>query len=104
MRDHFRFFLNGQPTQVSGADAQLTLSDFLRKSERLTGTKVVCAEGDCGSCTVLIGRLNDAEKIVYRTVTSCIISMHQLNASHVISVEGLLDSGELNPIQQSMVK
>lgn len=103
MRDHFRFFLNGQPTHVGGEDAQLTLSDFLRQRERLTGTKVVCAEGDCGSCTVLIGRLNDSGKIVYRTVTSCIISMHQLNASHVISVEGMLDSGELNPIQQSMV-
>lgn len=103
MQNCLRIFLNGQPIQVNGSDALLTLSDFLRKRMRLTGTKVVCAEGDCGSCTALVGRLVDGT-IVYRTVTSCIISMHQLNATHVISIEGLLDEGELNPIQQSMVK
>ena len=102
MRDFISFFLNGQPVDVRGADAFLTLSDFLRNRRRLTGTKVVCAEGDCGSCSVLVGRPFD-DSIRYRAVTSCIISMSQLDATHVITIEGLKDGDALNPIQQAMV-
>jgi xanthine dehydrogenase small subunit len=102
MRDHLRLFLNGHPLDVRGEDAFLTLSDFLRKRQRLTGTKVVCAEGDCGSCSVLIGRAS-GDTIRYRTITSCIVSMAQLDGAHVVTVEGLKDGDELNPIQQAMV-
>jgi len=31
-----------------------TLADTLREKLGLTGTKVMCDEGECGSCTVLI--------------------------------------------------
>jgi xanthine dehydrogenase small subunit len=48
MRDYLQFHLNGQLVRVDGDDAFLSLSDFLRRRQRLTGTKVVCAEGDCG--------------------------------------------------------
>ena len=58
MRDHVLLYLNGQPVRVGGDDVFLSLSDFLRRRRGLTGTKVVCAEGDCGSCAVLIGRLD----------------------------------------------
>ena len=56
MRDHLHLLLNGRPVEVRGDDAFLTLVDFLRRRQRLTGTKVVCAEGDCGSCSALVGR------------------------------------------------
>ncbi len=102
MRDHLRLFLNGSPLDVRGEEAFLTLSDFLRKRQRLTGTKVVCAEGDCGSCSVLVGR-PAGETIRYRTLTSCIVSMGQLDGAHVVTVEGLKDGDALNPIQQAMV-
>lgn len=59
MRDFISLFINGKPVDVRGEDALLTLSDYLRKRQHLTGTKVVCAEGDCGSCSVLIGRVED---------------------------------------------
>jgi xanthine dehydrogenase small subunit len=102
MRDRILFYLNGQRIEVGGGDVFLTLSDFLRKRKGLTGTKVVCAEGDCGSCTVLVGR-PDAEKLNYSAVTSCIQILFQLDASHVVTVEGLRDGDGLNPIQQAMV-
>ncbi len=102
MRDYISLHINGQPIRVSGAEAFLTLSDFLRYQKRLTGTKVVCSEGDCGACATLIGRL-EGETIQYLAVTSCILSMFQLDGAHVVTVEGLKQDGKLNPIQESMV-
>ena len=103
MRDHLHFHLNGQPVRVDGDDAFVSLSDFLRQRRRLTGTKVVCAEGDCGSCSVLIGRRDPAGTLRYTTVTSCIMMVFQLDGAHVVTVEGLSDDEALNPIQQAMV-
>jgi xanthine dehydrogenase small subunit len=102
MRDRIRFYLNGQKTEASGDDVFLTLAEFLRRKCGLTGTKVVCAEGDCGSCAALIGR-PDGDRIRYSAVTSCIQILLQVDAAHVITVEGLRDGSALNPIQQAMV-
>lgn len=102
MRDHLHLYLNGQAVDVRGDDAFLTLSEFLRR-RRLTGTKVVCAEGDCGSCSVLIGRPDGAGAVRYASITSCIQFLFQLDGSHVVTIEGLRDGTELNPIQKAMV-
>jgi xanthine dehydrogenase small subunit len=105
MRDSLLIFLNGRPVRLEGADAFLSLSDFLRRRRQLTGTKVVCAEGDCGACAVLIGRPEPTgRRLHYAAVNSCIQFMFQLDATHIVSVEGLSDGTELNPIQKSMVE
>jgi hypothetical protein len=80
MRDHLLIHVNGIAHRVSGALAFQSLSNFLRYDLSLIGTKVVCSEGDCGSCTVLIGRADDG-KIVYRPVTSCIQFLYQLDGA-----------------------
>jgi xanthine dehydrogenase small subunit len=102
MRDHVLLFVNGRPVRISGDDVFLSLSDFLRRRLGLTGTKVVCAEGDCGSCAALIGRVEDG-RIRYTSVTSCIQLVFQLDGTHVVTVEGLRDGKALNPVQQAMV-
>jgi xanthine dehydrogenase small subunit len=102
MRDHLLIYINGRPVRVGGDDAFLSLSDYLRTRQRLTGTKVVCAEGDCGSCSVLLGRVVDC-RMRYAAVTSCIQMMLQLDATHVVTIEGLREGQALNPIQQAMV-
>jgi len=53
MRDHLILRINGVRREVRGSDALLTLSSYLRDRLGLVGTKVMCAEGDCGACTVL---------------------------------------------------
>ncbi|QEG20764.1 xanthine dehydrogenase small subunit [Mariniblastus fucicola] len=111
MRDHILLFVNGTEHQVSGTDAFLTLSDFLRLRLGKCGTKIVCSEGDCGSCSVLSGRLpqsssqNSANQFEYRVIDSCIRFVFQLDGCHIVTVEGIGDSknDQLHPVQQSMI-
>ena len=112
MRDFILLFINGRRFEVKGSDAFLTLSDFLRRRLRMCGTKIVCSEGDCGSCTVLVGTPAHNGQIVYRSINSCIRFVFQLDGVHVISVEGLADEASahcsqagtrLNEVQQAMI-
>jgi xanthine dehydrogenase small subunit len=103
MRDYLLIHVNGQRHEVRGQRAFQSLSDFLRYDLHLIGTKVVCAEGDCGSCSVFIGT-PAGERIDYRSVTSCIQFMYQLDCMHIITVEGLVPPGELNAVQEAMVR
>jgi len=102
MRDHLVLWVNGRRHEVRGPDAFLTLSDFLRGRLGLVGTKIVCAEGDCGACTVLVGR-PEAGRARWLPIDSCIRFLFQLDARHVVTVEGLARDGVLAPVQQAMV-
>jgi xanthine dehydrogenase small subunit len=106
MRHEVVFFLNGQRRRVGGGLAFWTLAEYLRDDRGLVGTKIGCAEGDCGACTVLIGR-PEVGAIRYRPATSCILAVCQVDASHVVTVEGLHpaddDGDRLTPIQEAMV-
>lgn len=112
MRDYILLFINGQRFEVRGAAAFLTLSDFLRRRLGMCGTKIVCSEGDCGSCTVLVGSPDDSGELSYRSIDSCIRFVFQLDGVHVVSVEGLADDSSahcsqagtrLNEVQQAMI-
>src|SRR4051812_38944677 len=102
MRDFLLLYINGQRHEIRGAQVFQSLSDYLRYSIAKTGTKVVCAEGDCGACTVLLGRCWE-NSIQYRIVNSCTQFLYQLDCAHVVTVEGLRTDSDLTPVQQSMV-
>jgi len=103
MRDHIFFYLNGKPQRAAGRDAFQSVSRWLRYDKRETGTKIVCEEGDCGACTVLVGR-REQGKIRYRAINSCIQFLFQMDGAQVVTVEGLAKNGELHPVQDAMVK
>ena len=104
MRDYILLYINGEEQRITAAQAFQPASDYLRLDLGKCGTKVVCAEGDCGACSVMIGRLDGSgEKLDYVPVNSCIQYLYQLDCSHLITVEGLKIEGQLNPVQQSMV-
>lgn len=103
VRSEIRFILNGEVVQLGDVPPTLTLLDYLRLNRQLTGTKEGCAEGDCGACTVLVGRLG-SDGLVYEGVNACIRFMGSLDACHVVTVEHLSDlNGRLHPVQQAMV-
>lgn len=102
-RDYIQFLLNDRVVKLEQPSATLTLLDFLRLDQHLRGTKEGCAEGDCGACTVLVGRLLDGN-LIYETVNSCIRFVGSLNACHVVSIEHLKGvDGKLHPVQRAMV-
>ncbi|MFC5585151.1 xanthine dehydrogenase small subunit [Nitratireductor kimnyeongensis] len=102
-RSEIRFLLNGAPVALGDVRPDETLLDYLRLRQRLTGTKEGCAEGDCGACTVLVGRLRKGE-LIYESVNACIRFLGSLDACHVVTVEHLKRAdGSLHPVQQALV-
>jgi len=66
----------------------------LRDELALTGAKYGCGEGQCGSCTVLIG--GQARR-------SCQIPVSAAIGKPVTTIEGLEKDGRLHPVQQAFI-
>ncbi len=86
--------LNGRAWSGSAPDGA-TLAEVLREQVGLTGTKIACAEGTCGACTVLVDG---------RAVLSCILLADQADGCEVTTIEGLGDEGALSVLQRAFVE
>lgn len=90
-----RIEVNGEVHEVPEAMADRKLVDFLREDLDLTGTKVGCGIGMCGSCTVLV----DAQPR-----RACLLTLGTLQGKRVTTIEGVTPrDGTLHPIQQAFV-
>jgi len=73
---------------------RLLLADLLRDRLGLTGTKIGCAMGACGACTVLLDGA---------PVRACLMFAVQAHDRSVRTVEDLADDdGELHPLQRAL--
>jgi aerobic-type carbon monoxide dehydrogenase small subunit (CoxS/CutS family) len=74
-----------------------TLADVLREEIGLTGTKIMCNEGECGACTVLINGT---------PALSCMMLAVEGEGKKILTIEGLADpqTGDLHPIQEVFVE
>ena len=86
--------INGQPQGVAVQPSQ-TLLDFLRDDLKLKGAVEGCGVGVCGSCTVLIDG---------KPVSSCLMLASNIEGKKVITIEGLSQGGQLDPVQQAFLK
>ena len=103
-RQEIRFILNDVEKSIPNVGASQTLLDYLRLEQRLTGTKEGCAEGDCGACTVLVGRIQ-GDALIYEAVNACIRFLASVDGCHIVTVEHLSGrDGRLHPVQQAMVE
>ena len=85
--------INGRSHVVSVPDHR-TLLNVLREELDLTGSKRGCDRGECGACTVLLDG---------KPVYSCITLARQVRGRSVVTVEGLADDGQLDPVQQAFL-
>jgi aerobic-type carbon monoxide dehydrogenase small subunit (CoxS/CutS family) len=77
------------------ADDELPLGAYLRESLDLTGTKLGCGEGQCGSCTVLVDG---------RAEQSCTLTVGDVAGKSVTTIEGLARGARLHPMQEAFLK
>ncbi|TQI76251.1 xanthine dehydrogenase small subunit [Bosea sp. AK1] len=104
MRESLRFLLGDRLVEIDHCDPTLTVLDWLRLDRRMTGTKEGCAEGDCGACTVVVGRL-DRGRLRYEAINACIRFLPTLDGCQLLTVEHLKGAdGSLHPVQQAMVE
>jgi len=87
------FKVNGEHYEVA-VKPNRTLLEVLREDLGLTGTKVGCNQGDCGSCTVLLDG---------KAVCSCLTLAVEAQGKEIITIEGLASNGQLHPIQQAFI-
>jgi xanthine dehydrogenase small subunit len=96
------FILNNREIRSEMPEGS-TVLDLVRYDQNLKGTKIGCREGDCGACTILVGELK-GEKVIYRTMTSCLMPLANAAGKHIVTVEGINpQDGSLTPVQQAMV-
>jgi xanthine dehydrogenase small subunit len=101
-RSHIRFLRRGRPVEAVPASPTETLLDYLRLRDGSLGTKEGCNEGDCGACTVALGRMRGG-RLVYEPVNACIQLLGTIDGSELVTVDDLAAGGGLHPVQQAMV-
>ncbi len=85
--------VNGSAHTLSVA-AYRTLLDVLRNDLHLTGTKEGCGSGECGACTVLLDG---------KPVNACLVLAVEAQGSQIMTIEGLAESGDLDPLQTAFI-
>jgi aerobic carbon-monoxide dehydrogenase small subunit len=76
--------------RTADVEPRMLLVHFIRETLSLTGTHIGCDTTSCGACTVLYDGT---------PIKSCTMFAVQADGKELTTVEGLLDGGNLHPIQ-----
>jgi CO/xanthine dehydrogenase Mo-binding subunit/aerobic-type carbon monoxide dehydrogenase small subunit (CoxS/CutS family) len=88
------FIVNGNQVTLSVPEKR-SLVAILREDLGLTGAKIGCGIGVCGTCTVIMNG---------KAVRSCVIPAEQVDGKEIITIEGLGTKNNLHPIQQAFIR
>lgn len=87
--------INGKDYLITGVEPNMMLADVLRDKLGLTGTKVACDEGACGSCTVMV----DNEPTL-----SCMTLAVTMIGKKILTIEGMIDGNTPHAIQRAFIE
>jgi carbon-monoxide dehydrogenase small subunit len=85
------FRLNGKPV-AAVVNPIMSLRNLLHDELHLHATKLGCGQGSCGSCTV---------QLEGEPVLSCLVPAALVNGKSVVTLEGIMPSGGLHPLQEA---
>src|SRR6185503_21090097 len=94
MVDEIVLMVNERPHIVQ-ADPETPLLYVLRNELGLTGPQFGCGEENCGACMVLVGD---------QAAPSCKLPVSRVGRSRITTLEGLMEEGELHPVQRAFVE
>jgi len=94
MKHKIRFTINGEVKEME-VQPNKTLLKILREDLDLIGAKEGCGAGECGACTVLVDN---------EPVNSCLMLAVEADGKEILTIEGLSDGINLDPIQESFLK
>eukprot|EP01104_Vermistella_antarctica_P002504 TRINITY_DN12741_c0_g1_i1.p1 TRINITY_DN12741_c0_g1~~TRINITY_DN12741_c0_g1_i1.p1 ORF type:complete len:1615 (-),score=361.72 TRINITY_DN12741_c0_g1_i1:55-4899(-) len=103
------FFLNGIEQNVLITDPTLTLNDYIRSCDGLSGTKISCGEGGCGACVVAVtydtSSSVDSSSTNTISVNSCLYPLASCDSVSITTVEAIGSTKTtLNPIQETLAQ
>ncbi|XP_041780050.1 xanthine dehydrogenase-like [Anopheles merus] len=100
------FFVNGKKVTDDGPDPECTLLVYLREKLRLCGTKLGCAEGGCGACTVMVSKVDrKTGSLHHLAVNACLTPVCAVHGMAVTTVEGIGSTRtRLHPVQERIAK
>eukprot|EP00962_Isochrysis_galbana_P010501 scaffold2902_cov112-Isochrysis_galbana.AAC.2 len=97
-------YVNGRRHEISAADSNQTLLEWLR-SAGYSGTKLGCGEGGCGACTVVVSsRAHGTFEVRHAAINACLMPLPAADWCAVTTVEGIGSArkGAVHPIQARM--
>ena len=93
MKHKISFTINGEFKEIE-VEPNKTLLKMLREDLDLIGAKEGCGAGECGACTVLVDN---------EPVNSCLILAVEVEGKEILTIEGLSEGINLDPIQESFI-
>lgn len=95
MSEQYTLHVNGEDRDVRDAWVGENLLYVLRERLGLMAAKGACEQGECGSCSVLVGG---------RLVCSCLVLAASAIGEPIVTVEGLAPPGATSDVQRAFVE
>jgi nicotinate dehydrogenase subunit A len=90
----YQLLVNGRRRSIDAWDPAEPLLYVLREELGLTGAKIGCGLGQCGTCTVLVDD---------QPVRACMVPIASLAGRRVTTIEGLGTPGRPDPLQAAFI-